>query len=65
MGLLVNVQQINYSITIKSNRSTSHTNRVGYFPGYGWVWFNPNSIMDIITIKNMEQHNRVMYYSAA
>ena len=51
MGLLINVQQIIHSTTIKSNGGTIRTNMVGCFTGYDWVWFDPKSIVNIITLK--------------
>ena len=40
-------------------------NMVGYFRGYGWVWYDPNGISNILSLKNMKALYCVTYDSAS
>jgi hypothetical protein len=39
------------------------TNKQGYLPGYGQVWFDPNGIANILSLSNVKKRYKVQYNS--
>ena len=48
--LLVDIHTIAKSITICTNGGKTVVNMVERFLGYGWVWYDPDGIANIITL---------------
>ena len=47
-AVLTNICRINKSITIWTSGGETLINMVGYFRGYGWVWYDPQGITNIL-----------------
>ena len=50
--LLVDTQAKKKAITIHTNGGEIIIKTAGYFPGYRWVWYNPERIANILALKN-------------
>jgi hypothetical protein len=53
--LLKNIHETDTKMTISSQGGKSETNQVGLLSGYGWVWFDPNGIANIISMSRAER----------
>ena len=49
---LTKICRINKSITNCTNGGETLVNKVGYFRGYGWVWYNPHVIANTLSLMN-------------
>ena len=63
IDLLTRISHINELITIRTNGGETLVNTVGYLCGYGWVWYDPHGIANIISLKNMKAIYRVTFNS--
>ena len=48
--LLKNIHRIRRPLKISSTGRVTSTNLIGYLPGYGWVWYYPDSIANILSL---------------
>ena len=62
--LLSNIHPINTTMHIKCNAGTKSTNLRGFLSGYGWVWFFPAGIANILSLSRVKEKFRVTYDSA-
>lgn len=63
--LLTDIQETNNSLTIWCNARTKTTNWKRKLPGYGWVWYYPDDIANILSLSRVKQRYRVTFDSAA
>ena len=61
--LLKNIQKLMTQINVHCNAGQCTTDMVGDFPGYGTVWYDPNSIVNILSLHRMAAKYHVIYDS--
>jgi hypothetical protein len=61
--LLKNVRKVNKVMNIKCNAGVTWTDMMGDLPGYGEVWYNKNSIANILSLSRVESKYRITYDS--
>lgn len=59
---LEQIHTVSYTMTIGSNGGKSTTDQIGYLRGYGWVWFDPNGIANIISTSQAESKDFTVTY---
>jgi hypothetical protein len=63
--LLKNIQQGKGHMDIHCNVGVTSTNLIGDLPGYGKVWYHPNGIANILSLKRVKTRgHRVTYDSS-
>ncbi len=60
---LQNIQKTTNWIRIHSNGGTSVVDQEGYLPGYGWVYYDPKGIANILSLDNVASKRRVVFDS--
>lgn len=64
-ALLSNIHQVVETVmTIRCNAGARTTNWKGYLPGYGWVWYYPAGIANILSLSRVRERYRVTIDSA-
>jgi hypothetical protein len=61
--LLKNIQESEKQLAVTSNGGTMVTRKVGSFPGFGKVWFDPKAITNILSLKAVQDQYRVHFDS--
>ena len=51
-------------LKVFSTGGTAMKNLIGFLPGYGWVWYHPNGIANILSLARMIKKYRVLFDSA-
>ena len=62
--LLRDIHAIDTTMHIKCNAGSKSTNLRGYLSGYGWVWFFPSGIANILSLSRVKEKYRVTFDSA-
>jgi hypothetical protein len=63
--LLKNIHKYNGHMDIHCNAGVTSTNLIGNLPGYGQVWYHPNGIANILSLKRVKTRgHRVTYHSS-
>ena len=62
--LLSRIHATNTIMNIKCNAGVKRTNLRGHLSGYGWVWFFPDGIANILSMSRVKEKFRVTYDSA-
>lgn len=63
--MLQNIHQVIKPLTITSTGGSTTTNLVGFLQGYGWVWYYPEGIANILLLARVKPKFRVMFDSGA
>jgi hypothetical protein len=63
--LLVNIRRSRAALDIYCNAGKASTDLIGDLPGYGWVWYHPNGIANILSLSRVKKKSRVTYDSEA
>ena len=61
--MLINIKEVKKGMTVHCNAGTTVTNMMGMLPGYGEVWYDPNAIANILSLKRVKEEHRVTYDS--
>lgn len=61
--LLKNIHTVENTMNIVCNAGTITVNQMGYFEGYGEVWYHPEAIANILSLNNIRRYFRVTYDS--
>ena len=62
--LLRNIRQVPHPIKVHTSAGTATTDLQGDLPGYDRpVWYHPNGIANVLSLKNVRQSSRVTYDS--
>ena len=62
--LLTKIHTVPTTMHIKCNAGVRGTNKKGNLSGYGWVWFYPDGIANILSLSRVKEKFRVTYDSA-
>ncbi len=62
-SLLENIRTSSGSMTVHYNAGRRTTNLVGDLPGYGTVWYDPEAIANILSLKRVKEKYHVVYDS--
>ena len=62
--LLTKVHKIDTTLRIRCNAGVKTTNYRGYLNGYGWVWYYPQGIANILSLSRMKEKYIVTFDSA-
>ena len=62
--MLTRVHRINTTLRIRCNAGTKTTDYRGYLSGYGWVWYYPQGIANILSLSRVKEKYRVTFDSA-
>jgi hypothetical protein len=62
-NLLVNIREVDSRMNVRCNAGSRITNMIGDLPGYGWVWYDPQAIANILSLKRVKQQYHVYYDS--
>ena len=62
--LLTNIHKGDRCLTIRCNAGEKSTSWRGKLPGYGWVWYYPDGIANILSLSRVKERYRVTYDSA-
>ena len=62
--LLSNIHRISTTLRIRCNAGMKTTNYRGYLSGYGWVWYYPDGIANILSLSRVKEKYRVTFDSA-
>jgi hypothetical protein len=63
--MLRDIHPTKTTMHIKCNAGSRSTNLRGYLSGYGWVWFFPNGIANILSLSRVKEKFRVTFDSAS
>ena len=63
--LLQNIREVPMSLKIVSTGGMSSTNKIGLLQGYGWVWYHPTGIANILSLSRVKSKFRICYDSTA
>ena len=63
--ILGNIHDINTSLKIYSTGGCTTTNTIGYLNSYGWVWYHPGGIANILSLSRVKKRYRVTFDSDA
>ena len=55
--MLRHIKRISVHLRIHSTGGISKTNLIGLLPGYGWVWFHPTGIANILSLARVVKHH--------
>jgi hypothetical protein len=61
-SLLKNIQRVDTVMKVKCNAGTRSINLIGDLQAYGWVWYDPSAIANILSLKNVHTKFDVMYH---
>ena len=62
--LLTRIYKSTSTLTIRCNAGVKTTNLRGYLSGYGWVWYFPEGIANILSLSRVKDKFRITYDSA-
>jgi len=62
--LLSNIYRCNIPLTIRCNAGVRTTYWRGFLSGYGWVWYFPEGIANILSLSRVKEKFRVTFDSA-
>ena len=48
--MLQNIHTIDIFLTVYSTGGVTKTNKIGFLPGYGWVWYHPGGLANILSL---------------
>ena len=57
--LLTQIHKINTTMHIRCNAGEKSTNMRGHLSGYGWVWYFPDGIANILSLSRVKEKYRV------
>jgi hypothetical protein len=63
--LLTQVRRINATMHIRCNAGFKSTNLRGHLSGYGWVWYFPHGIANILSLSRVKEKYSVTFNSAS
>jgi hypothetical protein len=63
-NLLRNVREIKTYARIRSTAGVSVTNKIGDLPGYGTVWYHPEGVANILSLKSVIQKGYAVSFSS-
>ena len=63
--LLSKIKQADTTMHIRCNAGAKSTNQMGYLSGYGWVWYFPDGIANILSLSRVKDKYRVTFDSAS
>ena len=63
--LLKFIKEVDQTVDIHCNTDTATINKVEYLKGYGMVWFNPNGIVNILSLHRVIYRYHVQFDSRA
>ena len=61
--LLSDIHTIGTTMTVETNGGTLETSQKGFLKGHGWVWYHPDAITNILSLKNVKRKYRVTFDS--
>ncbi|KAL7480429.1 hypothetical protein ACHAW6_006122, partial [Cyclotella cf. meneghiniana] len=61
--LLDKIKQVGNTMHIRCNAGVKSTNLRGHLSGYGWVWYFPQGIANILSLSRVKEKFRVTYDS--
>ena len=61
--MLEDIRETDEELTIHCTARTSKTNMMGTLPKYGKVWYYPEGIANILSLKNAKKRYRITYDS--
>ena len=61
---LQNIKSTGTRLFLKTNGGTLVTNKKGYLPGYGEVWYHQKAITNILSLNNVKKIHKITYNSA-
>ena len=61
-GYLRNIRKADTPIRVNTNGGIMICDMVGDLPGYGWVYYNPNGIANILSMARVEENGRRITY---
>ena len=62
--LLTDIKASSTTMHIRCNAGVKTTNMQGHLSGYGWVWYFPNGIANILSLSRVKEKFRVTFNSA-
>ena len=62
---LKNIKSTGTKLFLKTNGGTLVTNKKGYLPGYGEVWYHERAVTNILSLNNVKKTHKITYYSAS
>ena len=62
--LLTKIHRVDTTLRIRCNAGMKTTDYRGYLSGYGWVWYYPQGIANILSLSRVKERYRVTYDSA-
>ena len=62
--MLRNIRRTSEGMRIHCNAGSRLTNLVGNLPGYGTVWYNPNAIANILSLRQVQHRYHISYDSS-
>ena len=63
-SLLQNIRKTPEGMRIHCNAGSRHTNLIGDLPGYGTVWYDPNAIANILSLRRVRDQYHISYDSS-
>ena len=63
-GLLQNIRKTPEGMRIHCNAGSRHTNLIDDLPGYGTVWYDPDAIANILSLRRVRGRYHVSYDSS-
>ena len=64
VSLLTKVHETNTTLSIRCNAGVKTTKYRGHLSGYGWVWYYPDGIANILSLSRVRERYRVTFDSA-
>ena len=64
MGLLKDIHESDTTLRIRCNAGVKTTKFRGHLSGYGWVWYYPEGIANILSLSRVRERYRVTFDSA-
>jgi len=61
---LTKIHKTDTTLRIRCNAGMKTTNYKGYLTGYGWVWYYPDGIANILSLSRVKDRYRVTFDSA-
>ena len=61
--LLTNIRQSPEGMRVHCNAGSRLTNLIGDLPGYGTVWYDPNAIANILSLRQVRKQYHIAYDS--
>ena len=62
-NLVSQIQQVEDTMTVKGNGGLLTTNKMAFLKNYGMVWFHPDAITNILSLKNVREKFQVTFDS--